>query len=102
MLAIYNPFSASGRACIGRNTAILVHVVCIGTLIHRYDFALPDPDFEMEWIDYFNLWPVELRLKVWRRQPGTAALASVGDVPTEKKPWSENSRSEESEKTEVV
>lgn len=102
MLAIYNPFSAGGRACIGRNTAILVQVVCLGTLIHRYDFALPDPDFEMEWIDYFNLWPVELRLKVWRRQPDTAALASVGDVPTEKKPWSEDSRSEKSEKTEVV
>ncbi|KAH7316925.1 cytochrome P450 CYP5280A1P [Stachybotrys elegans] len=80
MLAIYNPFSAGGRACIGRHEATLMQVVCIGTLIYRYDFALPSPDFEMQWTDYFNLWPVELRLKVWRRQPGTITLDSSTDA----------------------
>lgn len=73
MLAIYNPFSAGGRACIGRNVALLMQVVFLGTILHRYDFALPSTDFEMDWIDYFNLWPVELRLKVWKREPSSAA-----------------------------
>ncbi|KAJ6787404.1 hypothetical protein PWT90_04804 [Aphanocladium album] len=67
MLAVYIPFSTGTRACIGRNVALLVQLVYIATVVHRYDFALPSPDWTMEWEDYFNLWPKELPLKIWRR-----------------------------------
>ena len=67
MLAVYIPFSAGSRSCIGRNVTILFQLLFVATLIHRYDFALPSTDWEMEWEDYFNLWPKELPMKVWRR-----------------------------------
>ena len=73
MLDAHIPFSAGPRGCIGRSVTILMQLVYIGTLIHRYDFALPNPDWEMEWIDYFNLWPKELPLKIWKREKSTAA-----------------------------
>lgn len=68
MLEVYIPFSAGSRACIGRSVALLMQVIYIATVLYRYDFALPSPDWEMKWVDYFNLWPVELPLKIWRRR----------------------------------
>lgn len=68
MLAVYIPFSAGSRACIGRNVTILMQVIFLASLVHRYKFALPNPEWEMKWVDYFNLWPVELPLKVWKRE----------------------------------
>nr|POE93181.1 tryprostatin b 6-hydroxylase [Quercus suber] len=68
MLNAFIPFSAGARGCIGRNITILVQLVYVATLVHRYDFALPTPEWELDWTDYFNLWPHEVPLKVWRRQ----------------------------------
>lgn len=68
MLAAYIPFSAGSRGCIGRNVTILMQMVYLVTLVHRYEFALPSLDWEMQWTDYFNLWPNELPLKVWKRK----------------------------------
>ncbi|EJP66155.1 Cytochrome P450 CYP5280A1P [Beauveria bassiana ARSEF 2860] len=73
MLDAYIPFSAGPRGCIGRSVTILMQLVYIGTLVYRYEFALPSPDWEMEWIDYFNLWPKELPLKIWKRKKGMIA-----------------------------
>ncbi len=68
MLAVYIPFSTGARACIGRNVALLMQLVFIGTVVHRYDFALPGSSWTLQWEEYFNIWPNELPLKIWRRQ----------------------------------
>lgn len=67
MLAGFIPFSAGSRSCIGRNVTTLEQQVFLATLCRRYEFALPCPGWEMEWEEYFNLWPVKLPLKIWRR-----------------------------------
>ncbi|KAK0630319.1 cytochrome P450 CYP5280A1P [Bombardia bombarda] len=68
MLTVYMPFSAGSRSCIGRNVAMLVQNVFVATLVHNYEFALTSPDWEFTWVDYFNLWPDELPLKIWKRE----------------------------------
>ncbi|KAI0128329.1 cytochrome P450 CYP5280A1P [Xylariales sp. AK1849] len=73
MLAVYIPFSAGSRSCIGRNVTILMQLMFLATLVHRYEFALPNPGWEMKWLDYFNLWPEELPLKVWLREVQASA-----------------------------
>ena len=67
MLTTFIPFSAGSRSCIGRNVTSLEQQVLLATLCHRYEFALPSREWEMQWEEYFNLWPVKLPLKVWRR-----------------------------------
>lgn len=39
--------------------------VFLATLVARYDSALPSVDWELEFEEYFNLWPIKLPLKVW-------------------------------------
>jgi cytochrome P450 len=73
MLAVFIPFSAGSRSCIGRNITILEQLVFVATLCYRYEFALPSKEWEMEFEDYFNLWPVNLPMKIWRREVQTAA-----------------------------
>jgi cytochrome P450 len=73
MVAVYIPFSSGSRSCIGRNVTILQQMNFLATLCHRYDFALPSRDWEIVWEDYFNLWPKELPLKVWRRELSSTA-----------------------------
>ncbi|KAL9112411.1 MAG: hypothetical protein Q9227_003253 [Pyrenula ochraceoflavens] len=76
MRAAHIPFSAGTRGCIGRNVTILQQAVSLGTLVYHYDFALPSPKWEMEWEDFFNIWPKELHMKVWQRahrEPASSA-----------------------------
>ncbi|KAL9117860.1 MAG: hypothetical protein Q9187_005598 [Circinaria calcarea] len=73
MTAVYIPFSAGSRSCIGRNVTILMQMVFLATLCYRYDFALPSTEWEMDWEDYFNLWPRELPMKIWRREVKASA-----------------------------
>lgn len=67
MLGVFMPFSAGTRGCIGRNVSIMMQSVCVATLVYHYEFALPHKDWEMEFEEWFNIWPLELPLKVWRR-----------------------------------
>lgn len=64
MLAVFIPFSAGTRGCIGRNVSALLQMVCVATLVYHYDFELPEQDWEMEFEEWFNLWPLRLPLKV--------------------------------------
>ncbi|KAB8251711.1 cytochrome P450 [Aspergillus flavus] len=59
------PFSAGGRACIGRNITMIEQQILIATLVHRYDFSLASPDWTLQNEEAFNLWPVELPVKIW-------------------------------------
>jgi cytochrome P450 len=61
-------FSAGARGCIGRNISYLEQMVLLASLLHRYEFALPDPQWEPERRENFNLSPGPMPLKVWRRK----------------------------------
>lgn len=67
-LTRFIPFSAGSRSCIGQNVSSLEQQFFLATLCYRYDFTLPSGEWEMEWEEYFNLWPVRLPLKIWRRE----------------------------------
>lgn len=74
MRTYFLAFSAGARGCIGRNISYLEQSVLISTLVQRYNFALPSKDWELDWEEAFNLWPAQVPLKVWMRNPGEAAL----------------------------
>jgi cytochrome P450 len=61
-------FSAGARGCIGRNISYLEQMVLLASLLHRYEFALPDPQWEPKRRENFNLSPGPMPLKVWRRK----------------------------------
>lgn len=63
-------FSAGARGCIGRNISYLEQTVLLASVIHRYDFALPSPNWEPERREMMNLGPGPMPLKVWRRDLG--------------------------------
>lgn len=67
MRAVFIPFTTGPRACIGRNITMMEQQILVATLVHRYDFALPSRDWELDWEEAFNLWPAQMPLKVWRR-----------------------------------
>ncbi|EAW20310.1 cytochrome P450 [Aspergillus fischeri NRRL 181] len=71
MLGMFIPFSAGTRGCIGRNVSILMQSVCVATLVYHYDFALPHENWEMEFEEWFSLWPLRLPLGVRRREPAS-------------------------------
>jgi cytochrome P450 len=60
-------FSAGARGCIGRNISYLEQTVLLASVVHRYDFALPTPDWEPSRWETFNLSPGPMPLKVWKR-----------------------------------
>jgi len=62
------PFSAGARGCIGRNISYLEQIVILATLVHRYDFALPNPEFKTQRFEAFNLICGPLPIKIWRRR----------------------------------
>lgn len=61
------PFSTGARGCIGRNISYLEQTVLLASLVHRYDFALPSPDWDPPIPETTNLSPGPMPLKVWRR-----------------------------------
>ena len=67
MRAAFIPFTTGARACLGRNITMMEQQILIATLVHRYDFALPSQDWELDWEEAFNLWPAQMPLKIWRR-----------------------------------
>ena len=62
-------FSTGARGCIGRNISYLEQTVLLASVVHRYEFALPGPEWEPERRENFNLMPGPMPLKVWRRFP---------------------------------
>ncbi|KAF2147020.1 uncharacterized protein K452DRAFT_282003 [Aplosporella prunicola CBS 121167] len=60
-------FSAGARGCIGRNISYLEQTVAVASIIHRYDFALPYPDWDIERRDAMNWILGPMPVKVWRR-----------------------------------
>ncbi|KAL4919527.1 cytochrome P450 [Aspergillus aurantiobrunneus] len=61
------PFSTGARGCIGRNISDLEQTVLLASLVHRYDFALPSPDWDPPIPETTNLSPGPMPLKIWRR-----------------------------------
>jgi cytochrome P450 len=61
------PFSTGARGCIGRNISYLEQTVLLASLVHRYEFALPHPDWDPPVREMSNLNPGPMPLKVWRR-----------------------------------
>ena len=68
MLAAYIPFSAGTRGCIGRNVSSLLMFVSVATLVHNYDCTLLSPEWSIQFEEWFNLWPLELPLKISPRR----------------------------------
>ena len=62
------PFSTGARGCIGRNISYLEQTVLIASLVHRYEFALPSPDWDPAVRETANLSPGPMPLKIWRRR----------------------------------
>ncbi|KAF2159838.1 hypothetical protein M409DRAFT_60435 [Zasmidium cellare ATCC 36951] len=61
-------FSAGARGCIGRNIAYLEQTVLLASMLHRYDFELADPKFEVGRYEWQNLHLTELPVKIHRRK----------------------------------
>ncbi|KAJ5460753.1 uncharacterized protein N7458_002305 [Penicillium daleae] len=62
------PFSTGARGCIGRNISYLEQTVLIASLVHRYEFALPSPDWDPAIRETTNLSPGPMPLKIWKRE----------------------------------
>ncbi|KAK3945111.1 cytochrome P450 [Diplogelasinospora grovesii] len=73
MLDVYLVFTMGSRMCMGKSVTILVQSVYLATLLHRYEFALASPDWEVQRTERFNLWAGEMPLKIWRRGLQTVA-----------------------------
>lgn len=61
------PFSTGARGCIGRNISYLEQTVLVASLVHRFEFALPSPEWDPPVPETANLSPGPMPLKVWRR-----------------------------------
>lgn len=75
--AAFITFSTGARGCIGRNISYLEQTVLLASVLHRYEFALPDPEWEPKRRENFNLMPSSMPLKVWRRVPDGAEKIEV-------------------------
>ncbi|KAJ4249055.1 hypothetical protein NW762_012387 [Fusarium torreyae] len=62
-------FSAGARGCIGRNISYLEQAVCLASVVHRYEFALP-VGFELKREETMNHILGPMPVKVWRRDLG--------------------------------
>lgn len=62
------PFSTGARGCIGRNISYLEQTVLVASLVHRFEFALPHPQWDPPVRETTNLSPGPMPLKVWRRE----------------------------------
>lgn len=61
-------FSAGARGCIGRNISYLEQAVVLATMVHRYDFALPSPNFELQREETMNWLIKDMPVKIWKRE----------------------------------
>lgn len=61
------PFSTGARGCIGRNISYLEQTVLVASLVHRFQFSLPSPDWDPPVRETTNLSPGPMPIKIWRR-----------------------------------
>jgi cytochrome P450 len=62
------PFSAGARGCIGRNITYMEQMMLIATLVHRYNFALPSPNWELSHTEAVTCSPGSMPVYVSRRK----------------------------------
>jgi cytochrome P450 len=60
------PFSIGGRACIGRNLAMIELTKVVATMVNRYDVELLQDDLAL--VERFNMNPGPCHLRLTRRQ----------------------------------
>ncbi|KAG4431766.1 hypothetical protein IFR05_012742 [Cadophora sp. M221] len=63
-------FSAGARGCIGRNISYLEQTVLLASVLHRYQFALASPEWEIKRLETMNMILGEMPVKVWKRERG--------------------------------
>jgi len=76
-------FSTGARGCIGRNISYLEQTVLLASVIHRYDFALASPDWEIQRVEYMNLLLGNMPVKIWHRidrHHSLSRLQRTGDL----------------------
>lgn len=61
------PFSIGGRACIGRNLAMIELTKVVATVVNRYDVQLVDEHGELEMVERFNMNPGACDVRLTRR-----------------------------------
>jgi len=65
-------FSAGARGCIGRNISYLEQIVVLASMLRRYEFALPHPQWEIQRLETMNWLLGTMPVKLWRRETNTA------------------------------
>ena len=60
-------FSAGARSCIGRNISYLEQTKAVASMVHRYDFSLAYPGWELKRLETMNLILGDMPVKIWRR-----------------------------------
>jgi cytochrome P450 len=63
----FMPFSSGARACVGRNMAYMELSLIVATLMHRYHFALPSPQWEPTIYETMVIKSGPMPVKIWRR-----------------------------------
>ncbi|KAJ6140334.1 hypothetical protein N7471_006820 [Penicillium samsonianum] len=66
-------FSAGARSCIGRNISYLEQTKAVASMVHRYEFALAHPGWELKRLETMNLILGDMPVKIWRRDLGAEA-----------------------------
>ena len=61
------PFSIGGRACIGRNLAMIELTKVIATVVNRYDVELVNGQEELNMVERFNMNPGDCHVRLRRR-----------------------------------
>jgi cytochrome P450 len=64
---VFMAFQQGGRACLGRNIAYLELQMIIATLVRRYEFVLPTPDWELKTWETIMGHTGELPVKISKR-----------------------------------
>lgn len=61
-------YSTGPRACIGRNLAYFEQQILLATLVHRYEFEMLSPDYELPVVERLNANPAQFWVRVSRRE----------------------------------
>lgn len=64
----FMPFSSGARACVGRNMAYMELTMIVATVVHRYHFALPSPEWKPTILESMVIKSGPMPVKMWRRK----------------------------------